>query len=433
MSENPYASRDLLVRGIAAVKAGEKKEGRFFLEWYLSQNPPLSERNDALFYLYQIAEGEAEKRTFLEEILTQDPLEIRARREMAILNGEIQPADLVNPDRLARQQPEEVRNSKSERFVCPKCGGRLTFSADGQTLICEQCEVQSRLRKNKGEVKDENFILALAGAKGHSQAVNTQVVSCQGCGAEFIVPPRNLSWCCPFCDSAYAIQQLEERQIISPNSLIPFYVPEKEARGILRDWIANTDPPENAKLCSLTGMYLPVWTFDVGGVITWQFEVRENKKWVTRKDQKSLFLEDICVSASQKWPEWNADLLASYDLKQLRPFDPEYLASWMAETYEIQAGDAALLAREIALKREKTLIQTYTLQPVREEQFNSTRMTVEQYKLILVPLWSGILQIGQRQVPALINGQNGRMITPRAEEKGFSAWLDKFFFGDPEG
>lgn len=37
MNENKYASRDLLVRGIAAAKCGDVKEARFFLEWYLSQ------------------------------------------------------------------------------------------------------------------------------------------------------------------------------------------------------------------------------------------------------------------------------------------------------------------------------------------------------------------------------------------------------------
>ena len=427
MDENKYASRDLFVRGIAAAKAGETKEARFFLEWYLSRNPPLHERNDAIFYLYQIAEGVEEKRKLIESILENDPVVVRARRELAILNGEIQTKDLVDPDRLSPQHPIEIHNDKSERFICPKCGGRMAFAPDGQSLVCEQCEVRSMNPKNGTTVKDENFIVALATAKGHSRAVNTQVVRCQGCAAEFIVPPRQLSWHCPFCESNYAIDQVEERQIIAPNSLIPFYVPEREARGIIQHWMEKINQEERPVLRSLSGIYLPVWTFDVGGMISWQMEVKENKKWKIISDQKSLFLDDICVPACRNWPEWIDDLIDSFKLKQLVPFDTEYLADWVAETYEIQAGDAALKAREIALKREKNLVRGYSMLPVRGESVDSTRMTVEQYKLILVPVWSGILQTGQMQIQILINGQNGQMITPADNEKGISGWISRLF------
>lgn len=427
MNENKYASRDLLVRGIAAAKCGDEKEARFFLEWFLSQDPPINDRNDAFYYLYKIAEDNEEKFKFIHSILETDPLDVRARRELAILNGDLKQEDMVDPDRLVAQKSVTVKNNPGERFVCPKCGGRMTYTPDGQSLTCEQCEAQSASSKKKSGVKDENFIIALATAKGHSNAVNTQVLVCQGCSAEFIVPPRQLSWQCPFCESNYAIEQVEERQIISPNSLIPFYVSQKEASGILNTWMEDIDSEEHPTLRSLQGIFLPVWTFDVGGEISWQVEVKENKKWVLKKDIKSLFLDDICVTATNKWQEWMEDLLATYDLKQLVPFETGYLANWVAETYEIQAGDAALDAREIALKHEKQLIRDYSMLPVRGESVNSTRMTVEQYKLILIPVWSGILQIGQRQIQALINGQNGKLVTPSANGKGISGWISKFF------
>jgi len=427
MNENKYASRDLLVRGIAAAKSGDVKEARFFLDWYLSQNPPLNERNDALFYLFKIADDKNEKRRLIESILEIDPLDVRARRELAILKGDLNQEDVVDPDRLQVQKPVTVKNKPGERFVCPKCGGRMTFTPDGQSLICEQCEAQATRLIKKSGVQDENFIIALATAKGHSLAVNTQILVCQGCSAEFIVPPRQLSWQCPFCESSYSIEHVEERQIITPNSLIPFFVSQKEASGIIQSLMEEFEPEEHPSLRALQGIYLPVWTFDVGGEISWQVEVKENKKWVLKKDIKSLFLDDICVSATNIWSDWINELLASYDLKQLVPFETSYLSNWVARTYDIQAGDAALDARELALKHEKQLIRDYSMLPIRGESFNSTRMTVEQYKLILIPVWSGILQVGQRQIQALINGQNGKLITPSGNGKGISGWISKFF------
>jgi hypothetical protein len=393
----------------------------------LSQDPPLNDRNNALYYLFKIADEKDEKRKLIESILEIDPMDVRARRELAILKGDLKLEEVVDPDRLPAQKAVTVKNRPGERFVCPKCGGRMTFSPDGQSLTCEYCEAQAASLKKMSGVKDENFIIALATAKGHSMAVNTQVLVCQGCSAEFIVPPRQLSWQCPFCESSYAIEHVEERQIISPTGLIPFYVSQKEATDTIRSWMEDIDSEEHPTLRTLQGIFFPVWTFDVGGEISWQVEVKENKKWVLKKDVKSLFLDDICVPATNIWSEWMDDLLASYDLKQLVPFESGYLSNWIARTYDIQAGDAALDAREIALKHEKQLIRDYSMLPIRGESINSTRMTVEQYKLILIPVWSGILQIGQRQIQALMNGQNGQLITPSVNGKGISGWVSKFF------
>ncbi len=191
MTENLYASRDLLVRGIAAAKAGEAKEARFFLEWYLSQDPPIYDRNNALYYLFLVTSETAARRKLLETMLDNDPVEGRARRELAILNGDLKTEDLVDPDRLPGQQAGHVNNFSAHRFICPQCGGRMTFTPDGQGLICESCDVRGQRESANFARSDENFMIALATAKGHSNSVNTQVVRCQGCAVEFIIPPAS--------------------------------------------------------------------------------------------------------------------------------------------------------------------------------------------------------------------------------------------------
>ncbi len=427
MAENSYASRDLLVRGIAAAKSGETREARFFLEWYISQDPPYSDRNSALYYLSLINPDEAEKRKYLELILDTDPVDGRARRDLAILNGELKAEDVIDPDKLPNQHSRVVNNDDPSRFICPKCGGRMTFTPDGQSLICEYCSVRSPQKNNHQSVADENFMIALATAKGHSQAFNTQVIHCQGCAAEFIVPPKQLSWQCPYCQSNYKIEQMESREVIEPKSLIPFYVSPREAKRIVRTWLEESDSTQQGVLTTLQGLYIPAWTFDVGGYISWTYQVQEKREWVTKQDQKALFHDDILVPASKKWQEWMSSLLDSYDLHQLTAFDYGYLANWIAETYQINAGDAALHAREIALQRERQLIQDYDMRSLREITINSNRMTVEQYKLILLPVWSGLLTLGQIQLQVLLNGQNGQLITPPPKRGSLTEWLSHLF------
>ena len=69
------AGRDLLVRGIAAAKAGSRYEARFFLEKFLRQGNRSDARIQAWRYLADITDDPDEKKEYLGLILASDPLE----------------------------------------------------------------------------------------------------------------------------------------------------------------------------------------------------------------------------------------------------------------------------------------------------------------------------------------------------------------------
>ena len=50
-------ARDLLVRGIAAAKAGERAEARHYLEWALRQQPSSDEQLEAWLWLSDVSEA----------------------------------------------------------------------------------------------------------------------------------------------------------------------------------------------------------------------------------------------------------------------------------------------------------------------------------------------------------------------------------------
>ena len=50
------SARSLLVRGIAAAKAKDVDEARFFLEWLILTECTYEQRADALFWLSEISE-----------------------------------------------------------------------------------------------------------------------------------------------------------------------------------------------------------------------------------------------------------------------------------------------------------------------------------------------------------------------------------------
>ncbi len=417
-------SRDLLVRGIASAKIGENQLAYRYLDRYLYQDPPLKEQIDAMFYLSLVSPTEDEQREWIEKILAIDPTEGRARRQMAILNGELQTENIIDPDRLPDQISQQVSANDLERFVCSQCGGRMTFAPDGQSLLCENCEVKSLREKSGGRIEETNFSISLATGQGQSTAVNTQISLCAGCGAEFIIPVQQLSWQCPFCESNYAVGQKEEREILLPGAIIPFGMKESQAYQRLLKWWHGNQEANAGKFEALQGIYMPIWTFDIGGFIDWQLEVKENRQWFPQNSTKALFYDDIRVPATRKCPRLMNDLMNSYDFDEMLAFDYSFLANWMAESYQVPAGDAALVARKVALEAERQYLKDVNIQQIRNLELNTSRVTVEQYKLVLIPVWSAMLVFNAERFPVMINGQNGKLFSTY-QDGDKNNWLSK--------
>lgn len=423
-SNYSYHSRDLLVHGIASAKVGEKQLAYKYLERYLYQDPPVKEQIDAMYYLSLVAPTEAEQREWIEKILAMDPTEGRARRQLAILNGELQPENIIDPDRFASQIAEQVEVQDLERYTCPKCGGKMTFAPDGQSLVCENCEVDSFRKKSGNRIEESNFLIALATGQAQSKPVNTLVSKCSGCGAEFIIPAKQLSWQCPFCESNYAVVHKEERELLLPGAIIPFQSDENQAYQTLIGWWSTQQDAGEGKFEALQGIYLPVWTFDIGGFIDWQLEELENRQWYPQSSTKAIFYDDVRISATRKCPQLMNALINSFDFKRLVVFDHQYLVNWMAESYDLPAGDAAISARKVALEAERQYLKDVNMKKIRNLEINTGRITVEQYKLVLLPVWSVMLVLGAERYPVMINGQTGKLFSTYGEQDK-SNWFSK--------
>ena len=184
------ATYDLLIRGRAAAKAGEKAEARRYLERLFHLDPPTDERLEALYWLSEVSDDPKEQRDCLEEILANNLGDARARRKLAILDGKLRSEEIVDPDRAAPQAPSgDPKDVSARAFTCPTCGGRMTYAPDGQSLVCEYCAGRERIA-TAGQSSEEDFLIAMVTAKAHHRPVSMQALICSGCGAAFVLPPR---------------------------------------------------------------------------------------------------------------------------------------------------------------------------------------------------------------------------------------------------
>ena len=416
MTEDDSSTRDLMVRGIAAVKAKENNEARYYFEWLLRLDPPEDERIDALYWLSEISPDRTEQRSYLEDILAIDLGEPRARRKLAILDGRLDPTEIVNPDHLPQPVVSEPMAAIADRFVCPNCGGRMTYAPDGQSLTCEFCEARQHLEAERGEhltVPEDDFTVAMATAGGHLKPATVHTFTCQGCGVVFILPPNQLSVTCPYCQSSYALEQTELRELLIPNGVIPFILDEPQVSRCLKAWIEAQHGTQQQGNFPLAALYLPLWSFYIDGDISWRCEKHINRDWIELKGTEPILFDQVLIPATDHQAILLRMATSCFNLTKLVPFDERYLAGRIAESYRVPVADASLDARQSILSKVKNTVLENLTGQVRNLTMNSAKMRVETFELILAPVW--VTQYEERgdRFAILLDGQKGEVFAVR--------------------
>jgi len=413
MSED---TRDMLIRGIAAAKAQSKGEARFYLQWVLDAPDAEPEQIiEAWRGLAEVSDDPKEKRDCLEQALAHNPADPEARRALALLDGRLKPDDIVDPDRLPAAAPPAT--GATRRYVCTQCGGKRSFTPDGHALTCAYCGREEWLAtafERAMVLREQDLAVALATAKGHTMPTAVRSIRCQGCGASFVLAPETMSTMCAYCGSVYVAEQIETRELIEPAGVVPFGLNRDQALRAVLDWFRAEKLSLRGDPVPPNGVYLPVWTFDVTGEVGWNCLQEESEAWLPASGNRIVYENDLLVAASHTLSATLIAEINAFPLDGLAPYDARYLADWSAETYEISVGDASLVARWRILERERQVIPSTFLKPYRDLQVSGTRLVVESYKLILVPLWIAHYRMKGKQYTLVVNGRTGQL---RAEKR----------------
>ncbi len=127
---------ELLREGIIRYRAREFDSARNFIQRALDTADDQTTRAQANYFLSLLTDDPGRKRNYLEETLAIDLNHAEARRALAILDGRLNPAEIVDPDSLPARS-DSRQPVQADRFTCPKCGGRMVFTPDGASLVCE--------------------------------------------------------------------------------------------------------------------------------------------------------------------------------------------------------------------------------------------------------------------------------------------------------
>ena len=415
--------RELLRSGIIEAKAGSKEAARRYLDRAIYMSTTFDVLAEAWYWMAEVTDDPVEKRKALDNCLSHDMRHTRARRLLSILDGKLKASEMIDPDHLPAA-PDGLRQSDAQRFMCPKCGGRMSFSPDGSGLVCEYCTRNQTLSSGTADEKD--FLVAMATARGHGKPLQEQVFHCNGCGAEFLLPPKQLSASCAYCNSPHVVSLEKSKDLLAPDGIIPHAFNQKQAVKLLIKWVEENQIKPEKQVELPRGLYLPLWTFDIGGAIDYTYEMvvmeeevfsrRGEKKVIRMSDQYPVMVDDLPLPASRKPSSVFLKLIPTFDTKSIQPYDPRFLADWPAEIYDVPMADASLDARSRVFKKYKQELPQM-LNSINIVHTSSANLQVESFKLNLLPVWMTEIPFGGRTHLVLINGQNGVVYSDLQEEQ----------------
>jgi len=408
--------KDLLRAGIIEAKAGHKEAAQRYLDRAVYSSNDHDVMAEAWFWMGQVVGDPAEQRKAIENCLAHDLQHARARKALAILDGKLKADEIVDPDHLP-PAPGGLRAADAERFMCAKCGGRMGFATDGQSLVCEYCTRHQAIGFSPQPADEKDFITAMATVRGHGRPLNEQVFHCEGCGSEFLLPPHQISSSCIYCDSPHVVSLENTKDLLAPDGILPHKFNQQQVIKLLINWVEGNKIKPEKKVELPRGLYLPLWTFDIGGEIDYTGEMYEDEenafgqptgqRHVKRvSDSYPVLVDDLPIPASRKLSAVFLRLIPTFELKSVKPYDPRFLADWPAEVYDIPMAEASLDARSAVYTQYKQDLP-YNLSPMRVVHSSSAKMAIESFKLVLLPVWMTELPFDGREHLVLVNGQNG--------------------------
>jgi hypothetical protein len=115
--------------------------------------------------------------------------------------------------------------------------------------------------------------------------------------------------------------------------------------------------------------------------------------------------------------------LSGFKLAEAVPYDPRFLSDWLAEVYEIAMSDASLDARKKVYDKVRREVEILLDTQGSLDNFrpSSSKMSVESFKLILVPAWVTSYVVEGKPYNVLVNGQTGAVVgeTPSLDLLGW--------------
>ncbi|MFV0244183.1 MAG: primosomal protein N' (replication factor Y) - superfamily II helicase [Qingshengfaniella sp.] len=345
--------------------------------------------------------------------------------------------------------PPSSGPADTHHFACSACGADMRYDPAGARLLCDHCGHTEAIAPDRTGpwvsvgLTELDFRAAVANRLPEIELETTQVLNCPGCGAQVEFRPDEHAAECPFCATPVVTGTGANRHI-KPKGVAPFRLNEDQARKAMTDWLGRLwfAPSSLQKYARhgrrMAGIYVPYWTYDArtrtayrgqrGKIRVESYTVmvdgkpqrrtRQRIDWYPAAGRVTRDFDDVLVLASSALPRRFTEALEPWDLGQLRPYTPSYLAGFRAEAYGIPLEDGFTEARDKMRQVIERDVRFHIGGDVQRIQSLDTDTDDITFKHVLLPVWVAAYRFGGKSYRFVVNGQTGRV----QGERPWSPW-----------
>ena len=349
---------------------------------------------------------------------------------------------------LPPPMPPEVKDQ--HRFPCEQCGADYRFDPSNGKLTCDHCGHSTDLAQRgpwASSIREMDFSQAVKGQIDQADVETSRISTCPNCAALIEFSDSSHATECPFCATP-VINDTGEHRRIKPKGLLPFAIDERRAKDAMTQWLGRLWFAPNGlkdyarKGRKMNGIYVPFWTYDADTKSSYVGErgqvyyetrtvMRDGKphqeriqkvRWFPASGRVARFFDDVLVLGSTSLPKKFTDALEPWDLAELVPYSPEYLAGFQAEGYTVSLEDGYSEARE---KMDRVIARDVRFDIGGDRQrihSIDTRVKDVTFKHILLPVWMAAYKYRGKSYRFVINARTGQV----QGERPYSAWKITF-------
>lgn len=324
-------------------------------------------------------------------------------------------------------------------FICPNCGGDLTYDIHSGMLTCTYCSRQYSLFG----YRDFDDI---------SKHKNDGMVSyhCPTCGAEVLTADTTVADECAYCGNPIvSLGKMTGKY--EPDWILPFEITKSRAKELYssflkRDLLAPASFRKTAELKEIKGIYVPVWLFtftgkgtaDFYGIYNTEKVINHNKFGpITVKgdapvhihEEGSALYENIVENGSSKMDDTFMECVGPFDYNRRASFNSAYLAGFYAQKWDKDAQTMEEHAKEVVSKaiKQEAVIQALGEERVfKKDIFRQLKVRTENdfpepnkfsysiedatVQYVLAPVWLLSVKYEDKNYLFGINGQTEELV-----------------------
>ncbi len=341
------------------------------------------------------------------------------------MDSENRERDIFEEDVLTGREEGNVVDTEIEK--CDACGSNLVFDPDEQALLCPHCGSKKQFGVNENASELE---LVDALSVGDSWKLGeTNVFSCDNCGAKVLLATNESAKKCPFCGTAH-VTKIEELAGLKPNGLIPFAFGQDRAIEFSKAWakkklFAPSKFKKNIDADNVNGVYVPCFTFDSHTVSRYHGRIgkthtrivgsgknRRTQTYIVWRNISGTFYhsyDDILVTAGSKLDQQKLDKISPYQTNTGKRYEEEYLLGFMAYHYDSEISDCWGDAKKrIDADLKNRILSQYFYDTVAYLNVSTNHENVT-YKYVMLPVYVGNFNYNKKLYNFYVNGESGKV------------------------